>query len=156
MAYHTGIILAAVLCGAAWLVRFDRERVFYPTMLIVVASYYVLFAALGGDNASLLLESVLATAFLGLAVAGFWTSLWLVVLALAGHGIVDLLHPLFLPNDGVPAGWPAFCFTFDLVAALFLGVLLIKRADVAFHLPGTCKTAWVFMGKSAPDKNADE
>jgi hypothetical protein len=31
--------------GLAVMVGFDRERVFYPTVLIVIASYYVLFAS---------------------------------------------------------------------------------------------------------------
>ena len=43
----TGLALAvAVGAGAAGL---DRDRAFYPTVLIVVASYYDLFAVLGGS-----------------------------------------------------------------------------------------------------------
>ena len=131
MAYLIGLVLAAVLCGAAWCAGFDRERVFYPTMLIVIASYYVLFAVMGGENASLLLESLIACAFLALAIVGFKTNLWLVVGALAGHGLVDFLHQRFLRNDGVPGWWPAFCLAVDIAAALFLGVLLVKRANLA-------------------------
>jgi biotin transporter BioY len=43
MPYVIGIILSV---GIAWLARFvgfDRDRAFYPTVLIVIASYYVLF-----------------------------------------------------------------------------------------------------------------
>jgi len=48
MEYLVGLGLALAMCGAAWLLALDRDRVFYPTVLIVVVSYYVLFAAMGG------------------------------------------------------------------------------------------------------------
>jgi hypothetical protein len=37
------------LAGLATVVGFDRERAFYPTVMIVIASYYVLFAAMWFD-----------------------------------------------------------------------------------------------------------
>jgi hypothetical protein len=45
--YVIGLILAVAVAGSATVVGFDRERAFYPTVLIVIASYYVLFAAMG-------------------------------------------------------------------------------------------------------------
>src|SRR6476661_4755004 len=109
MEYLVGLFLAVTLCGVAWLVGFDRERVFYPTMLIVIATYYVLFAVMGGDRKALLLESMIASAFLGAAVVGFRFNLWIVVVALACHGIFDYTHHQFFRNDGVPTWWPGFC-----------------------------------------------
>src|SRR6185437_8824734 len=44
MEYLIGIGLAVVVCVFAMLAGFDRDRVLYPTLVIVVASYYVLFA----------------------------------------------------------------------------------------------------------------
>jgi uncharacterized membrane protein len=133
MEYFIGLFLAAVLCGAAGLVGFDRERVFYPTMLIVIATYYVLFAATAGDSRALLLESMIAGAFLGAAVIGFRSNLWIVVAALAGHGVFDFVHHHLFRNDGVPAWWPAFCLAFDIAAAIFLGMLLVKRSHFAVN-----------------------
>jgi hypothetical protein len=47
MPYVIGIVLTiAVAVFARW-VGFDRDRAFYPTVVVVVASYYVLFAATG-------------------------------------------------------------------------------------------------------------
>jgi hypothetical protein len=131
MDYFIGLFLAVAVCGAAKLAGFDRERVFYPTMLIVIATYYVLFAVMGGSVRALLLESLVAAAFLGAAVAGFKSNLWIVVVALAGHGIFDFTHHHVFENDGVPPGWPAFCLVFDLVAAVFLGALLVRRPGFA-------------------------
>jgi hypothetical protein len=133
MAYLIGLVLAAAVCGAARLAGFDRERVFYPTMLIVIASYYILFAVMGGDGGALLPELAGAAVFSGVAVAGFRSNLWLVVAALAGHGIFDFVHDRFFSNDGVPGWWPGFCLAFDIAAALFLGALLSKRPRFAFN-----------------------
>lgn len=130
MDYLIGFFLAVGACGGARLAGFDRERVFYPTLLIVVATYYVLFAIMG-DIQALVLESVMATAFVAAAVAGFRVNLWIVVVALAGHGLFDVMHPWLFPHEGVPVWWPGFCLVFDIGAAAFLGLLLVERSDLA-------------------------
>ena len=38
MEYLIGVVLAAVVCAFALLTGFDRDRVFYPTVLIVIAT----------------------------------------------------------------------------------------------------------------------
>ena len=95
---------------------FDRDRAFYPTVVIVVALYYVLFAAMSGSMPALLMESIVVAAFVIAAVVGFRSSPWVVVAALAGHGIFDGLRGHVLTNPGVPIWWPAFC-AYDLGAA---------------------------------------
>jgi hypothetical protein len=34
---------------------------------------------------------------------------------------------LLIDNPGVPAFWPGFCMAFDVVAAAYLAVLLVRR-----------------------------
>ena len=70
MEYLIGIGLAVVVCAFAMFVGFDRDRVFYPTMVLVVAHYYILFAVMGNSARALVFESLIAGAFLALAVAG--------------------------------------------------------------------------------------
>ena len=48
MAFLIGILLASAIAALARVSGFDRDRAFYPTVLIVVASYYDLFGAMGG------------------------------------------------------------------------------------------------------------
>ena len=48
MEYLVGITLALLFCGAAARLGMDRERVFYPAVLIAVASYYLAFAVVDG------------------------------------------------------------------------------------------------------------
>ena len=40
MEYLIGLILSLAVAGSAAVIGFDRERAFYPTVLIVIASYY--------------------------------------------------------------------------------------------------------------------
>jgi len=131
MQYLIGVGLALVVCAFAMATGFDRDRVFYPTLVTVIASYYILFAVMGSSTPALVLESLIAGAFLALAVAGFKKNLWLIVAALAGHGVFDFFHHLFIQNPGVPVWWPGFCLSFDVLAGGFLAMLLMRRARFA-------------------------
>jgi hypothetical protein len=85
--------------------------------------YYILFAVMGGSVRALILESIVMSAFVCVAVLGFRLNLWLVVGALAAHGVFDFFHGQFVINPGVPEWWPAFCLAFDVGAAAFLAWL---------------------------------
>jgi hypothetical protein len=94
VAYATGLVLALLTALLARLAALDRDRAVYPTL--------VLFAAMGGSVHALLLESVTMTIFALVAVVGFKVNLWLVVAALAAHGVFDSLHHRLVANPGVP------------------------------------------------------
>src|SRR5712691_8725951 len=110
MEYFIGLILSLAVGVSATVIGLDRERVFYPTVLIVIASYYVLFAVMGASRRTLITEIVVAGGFLLVAVLGFRKNFWLVVAALVGHGIFDFVHRSFIDNPGVPHWWSVFCF----------------------------------------------
>lgn len=131
MEYLIGIGLAVVVCAFAMFVGFDRDGVFYPTMVIVVAHYYILFAVMGNSARALVFESLIGGVFLALAVAGFKKNLWLIVAALVGHGVFDFFHHLIVRNPGVPVWWPGFCLSFDVLAGGFLAILLMRRSRFA-------------------------
>ena len=122
--FVVGIVLSAVVAVFARSVGLDRDRAFYPTVMIVIASYYVLFAAMSGSVRTVVIESVVMTLFAAAAVAGFKSSAWIVVAALAGHGAFDAVHGYLVENAGMPAWWPAWCFAYDVGAAAGLGWLL--------------------------------
>lgn len=124
MEYLVGVSLALAVSVAASFVGADRDRAFYPTVTAVIASYYGLFAVMGGSTRALAMESVVVAAFLFVAVLGFKTNLWLVAGALAAHGIFDLIHGQLISNPGVPSWWPMFCLTYDITAAAYLAWLL--------------------------------
>jgi hypothetical protein len=126
MAYLIGVVLAVCVGIFGTVVGLDRERAFYCTVAIVVASYYALFAAMAGATTALAIESIFIAGFVLLAVLGFKLNLWFAVVALAGHGIFDFAHGFFIRNPGVPAWWPMFCGAYDVVAGGYLAVLLAR------------------------------
>ena len=131
MDYLIGIVLALMFTSSATVLGLDRERVFYLAVMIAVATYYVLFAAMSGSGHVVIVESAAAAGFLVFAMIGFKTSLWLVAVALTGHGIFDFFHHFVIDDPGVPPWWPGFCMAFDIVAAGYLAGLLMKRPGLA-------------------------
>jgi hypothetical protein len=136
MAALIGGLLALAAAGFAAAVGFDRTRAFYPIILIVIASYYVLFAVMGHADDGLFPELLMFSAFACAAVFAFKGNLWLAVFALIAHAALDVFHGSAVSNPGVPPWWPAFCLTYDLVAAGCLAILILPapRAHVALEL----------------------
>jgi hypothetical protein len=124
VALLVGALLAFSVGLFATGVGLDRDRAFYPVVTIVIASLYALFAVMGASTHALVLESLVGVVFLAAAVIGFRWSLWVVVVALAAHGIFDLTHAAVISNPGVPSWWPEFCLTYDITAAAYLAWLL--------------------------------
>lgn len=89
MAYVIGVVLALAVSLFARIVGLDRDRAFYPTVMIVIAALYGLFAVMGGAPAELAGEWVAMGGFILLAVLGFRLNLWFVVAALFAHGVFD-------------------------------------------------------------------
>ena len=127
MEYVVGVILTLAVAALAAVVGFDSDRAFYPTVLIVIASYYALFAVMGASTPTLIIESIVAGVFVLFAVVGFKGNYWLVIAAFVGHGVFDLVRHFFIDNPGVPQWWPGFCLASDVVFGAWLAVLMIRR-----------------------------
>jgi hypothetical protein len=126
MPVMVGIVLAIAVAIFARLSGLDRDRAFYPVVTIVVASYYALFAVVGGGGTVLIAELVGVLAFVAAAVVGFKTSLWVVAAALTGHGLYDSVHHWLIVNPGLPPWWPGFCIGYDVAAGAILAALLLR------------------------------
>jgi len=124
VAFTVGTLLAIAVGLFARVVGLDRDRAFYPVVTIVVASYYVLYAVIGGSTHALVLELLAGSVFIVAAVAGFRWSLWVAAAALAGHGLFDFAHAYLISNPGVPVFWPDFCAAYDIAAGAFLAWLI--------------------------------
>src|SRR4051812_38938857 len=131
MEYIVGISLALAVSLLATFVGFERDRVFYPTAMIVIASYYDLFAIMGGSVHALGLETAVFVGFLALSVIGFKTNLWLVAAALFAQVFFDCVHDHLISNPGVRKGWPGFCLAYVVVAALYPPGLLTRPTITA-------------------------
>lgn len=126
MEYLVGILLAIAAGLLTSIAGLDRDRALYPAVLIVVASYYDLFAIMG-DSTAIGPELIVSAIFLVVAILGFRTTLWLVVIALVGHGVLDLFHGRLVANVGVPVWWPMFCMGYDAIAGAYLAWRLLSK-----------------------------
>lgn len=127
MEYLVGVILGVVVGGFGATSGFDRDRAFYPTVLIVIASYYALFAVMGASTSALGTEIAVGLVFSTFAVLGFKKSMWLAAAGIAGHGLFDFfVHHALVTNPGMPIWWPGFCGTIDLVIGGWLAIRLWK------------------------------
>ena len=128
MEYVVGIAAATTVGLFGTLVGFDKERGFYPVVLIVIASLYLLFAVMASSAEALVAEAIPALVFVTMAVLGFRNNApWLVVAGLALHGGFDFFHPAVITNAGVPVWWPGWCLSYDVVAAAYLAALVVVR-----------------------------
>lgn len=130
MEYLVGISLALGVSLGATVTGLDRDRAFYTAVALAIGTYYLLFAVLVDAAEALGAEVMAYLVLAAVAVLGFRWNLWLVVVALAGHGAFDLVHPHIISNAGVPEWWPMFCMSYDVTAALYLAWLLARPSLV--------------------------
>ena len=130
MEYVVGVLLGFAVPLFARAVGFDRDRSFYTVVLVVTASYYDLYAVMGGSTHALLSELVATAAFIILSAVGFRRNLWLVVIGLLAHGVFDIVHGRLIEDPGVPLWWPMFCLMFDIAAGAYLAWRLLQRSGV--------------------------
>ena len=127
MEYLIGLLLSLAVAGLVVVIGLDRERGFYPTVMILTAAYYVLFALMGGSTRALMMEILVASGFSLIAIIGYKRNLWLIVIALVGHGAFDMVHRLMFENLGVPHWWPGFCLVIDIILGGLLTIRLMQR-----------------------------
>jgi hypothetical protein len=127
MAYIVGVGLGLFVFVFARVVGLARERGFYPTVLAVVATYYGLFAVMGGSPEAIIAESTVAALFFAVTAIGFKRNLWIVAAGLAAHGLFDAIHGHVITNPGMPEWWPVFCGTIDVVLGVGLAWLLLQN-----------------------------
>jgi hypothetical protein len=128
-----GVLLAIAIAALAKFTRFDEERSFYSTVLVIIASYYVLFAVLGGSGRALVWELVIAVVFSTVAVIGALFLPTLVGIGIIAHGLFDLVHDIIIENSGVPTWWPTFCGSLDVLLGLWVIALTRSRPNGLFR-----------------------
>lgn len=138
MPFAIGLVLALAVGLFGLGAGLDRDKAYYAVITIVVASYYVLFAAMGGSVHALLIECFVMSLFVAAAVVGSTSSQWWFALALAAHGALDSVHAGLINNAGVPPWWPTFCGAFDVGAAAWLA----WRLRASWRMPLLTRPRW--------------
>ncbi len=118
--FVVGVLTAVAVAALGKYTRFDQDRSFYPTVLIIIASYYILFAVMGGSRHALAWELVVAAAFSTVAIIGALHVPVLAGVGIVAHGLFDLVHHTMIEDAGVPDWWPSFCGAVDVVLGLWV------------------------------------
>ncbi len=126
MEYVVGALSAAALVVFGKVSGFDRDRSFYPTVLIVIGFLYVLFGVLDGRVSVVLIELAFALAFSAVAIFGYKKGCLIVAAGIAVHGVFDLVRQFFIEDRGVPIWWPGFCGTIDILLGLLVAYFVCR------------------------------
>ncbi len=102
----------------------------YAIGLGVIAFVYIGFAVADGRVKVIVVECVVAMAFVLVATAGITGSPWLLVTGFAAHGVKDAWQERRQFVSGT-RWWPPFCAAVDWVVALIIGIEIV--AGVQFH-----------------------
>ena len=113
------------------------EQIFWAAFLVVIAAFYLSFAAYFGASTRAWQTEVVGVAiFLVCAVGGmFFRSA--IAVGYVMHGLWDLSHCLSgtslagLSVSEIPLGYGIFCSTYDFTVACYLMI-----SDTAWHKPG--------------------
>jgi uncharacterized protein DUF6010 len=113
------------------------EQIFWASFLVVIAAFYLSFAAyFGASTHAWQTELIGVAVFLVCALGGLF-SRSAIALGYVMHGLWDLSHCLSgsslagLSITEIPLGYGIFCSTFDFVVACYLMI-----TDSAWHEPG--------------------
>ena len=100
MEYLIGAVLGVVVGVFARLSGFDRDRAFYPTAMIVIASYYSLFAVMGASRGSTLgIEIAIGLVFCSFYVLTPFAGLCLGIAGVLLSAAYSLRQILLLVDD---------------------------------------------------------
>jgi hypothetical protein len=119
------VILYAVIglmaaAGAIFIARKilapKSEQIFYAMFLIMIAAFYLAFAAYFGAATAWRLETAVVVAFVALGLRGARLPFALIV-GYSLHGLWDLLHELQLTP--IPLAYGFFCAAFDFCMAAY-------------------------------------
>jgi uncharacterized protein DUF6010 len=104
------------------------EQIFYAMFLIMIAGFYLAFAAYFGVTTAWRLETAVVLAFVALALPGARLPFFLII-GYSLHGLWDLLHELeahgaysaFQPGELtlIPLAYGVFCAAFDFCMAAY-------------------------------------
>ena len=121
-----GAINAAVPLAVWWL----PAATVHALIIALIAAVYIGFAVGDGRPRVIAVECVVAGAFVVLAATAVTSSVWLLVVAYAGHGAKDLWQHRTHFVRGT-RWWPPFCLAVDWFVA---AVLIVEiAAGVGLH-----------------------
>jgi hypothetical protein len=125
---RSGLWLRRAPSSSPEIPRPKAEQIFFAMFLIMIAAFYLAFAAYFGAATAWRMETAVVVAFVAIGLAGVRLPLALVIGYLL-HGLWDVLHELqahggysLLEPDQlteIPLAYGVFCAVFDFGAAAY-------------------------------------
>lgn len=126
-----GVLVAGLVVRGIRAHRLEASAWGYPAFLATFPAWYWGFALLASDLAALWNELLAGVVFIAIARLAAWrrarATLWLLAAGYVGHAGYDVLHDRLVANAGVPAWWPEFCGSVDVLLGLYVAWLAIRR-----------------------------
>jgi len=118
-----GLLAAGITMGVAAVFPQTLVFPFYATVLGLVVGVLPGIAMADKEDGRPGVQWVAAVLLVGLGLLGLWFSPLLLAGAWVLHGLWALLHGFTGLGDGVPEGYPGFCFSYGLVTASFVAYM---------------------------------
>jgi uncharacterized protein DUF6010 len=120
-----GGVSTAIIAWSRWI---PDPLAFHSVMLGVIGAIYLGFAFADGRISIAILEFMVGTIFLILALLGLWWTPICIAIGLVLHGCWDLAHGPHGVSTRLPSWYPPFCAAFDFV---FASIFFIYARDLA-------------------------
>jgi hypothetical protein len=117
-----GFAVGVLTIGVARIIR--GQRWLYSIGLLTLPSLYASFALHAGEQALGVKEMVYGVPFIVVGLVFAFVSVRQSAVVVGAfwilHALYDLTHGEFFTNPGVPAWYPVFCFSVDVVVGAYL------------------------------------
>lgn len=120
--------LLAVLTGILiFILPTPMARELLAIVMTLIGAAYFGFAFSQNDRGKAVVEVIVASSFVAVALLGLWVSMWFIVAGLFLHGVWDLLHhrPEFAE---IPSWYIPFCTWYDWAVSAVVALWLVMQA----------------------------
>jgi hypothetical protein len=124
-----GLVVGAVQAASPLALRWLPPATVQALLLALIAAVYIGFAVADGRPRVIVVECVVAGAFVLLAATTVTATAWLLVIGYIGHGLKDAWQERthYVANT---RWWPPFCATIDWLVAATLAIAITAGANL--------------------------
>jgi len=97
-------------------------------LLAVIGAIYVGFALQRGSTPQIVVEIMVASGFMAVALLGLWVNQWAIPIGYVLHGAWDFAHHRHKRLVTIPSWYPSFCAIYDWVFAIGLMVIWLRQS----------------------------
>jgi hypothetical protein len=120
-----GLALFGVTLGIMALISTDQVLELFALAMMLIGAVYIGFGLQATQRRTQVIELIIAAVFIAAVPLGLWWNPWLLVGALALHGVWDLLHHNTQRLAAIPQWYIPLCVLYDGLAAGYSGYFLL-------------------------------